>query len=395
MRSWQRFTVIEYAKPFALVEKIARVSDIPIAQARELLLGAANRVRGLLGLDATPILLSGERVQFQNFAGLLVLAQGIELEVAPKFLGDVSGWREDFFLLATLSHHGRLLDSEGLKSASRENSDLATLIGRSLVEMYWREQRRPLRTYRRLAEKSFALEGEFDPENLSTPEDDGFDQFVTSFTRVNPYNAVIRAAATQLAQIVSDTETRARLERVSHHLPEQAVPPRQINRRLPSRLRSWQPVYDLSQDILRGLGGSYDPRHALAPGFVMQTWQVWEHMVTLALRSGFGASKVLVQPMRRLGIRYTRDKPSSVNVFPDAIVEVEAEDGARDVIVDAKYKGHAEGGPLTVSNPDIYEVLAFSRASSIKDAVLVYPCAFNSTNPSLSEVRACAHVFEN
>ena len=312
---------------------------MPVAQARELLLGAANRVRGLLGLDAAPILLSGERVQFQNFAGLLVLAQGIELEVAPKFLGDAPGWREDFFLLATLSHHGRLLDGEGLKSASRETSDLSTLIGRSLVEMYWQEQRRPLRTYRRLAEKSFALEGEFDPEDLSTPEDDGFDQFVTSFTRVNPHNAVIRAAARQLAYIVSDAETRARLERVSHHLPKQIHPPRQKNRRLPSRLRSWQPVYDLSQDILRGLGGSYDPRHALAPGFVMRTWQVWEHMVTIALRSGFGASKVLVQPMRRLGTRYTRDKPSSVNVFPDAIVKVEVEDGARTSLLTRNTRG--------------------------------------------------------
>ena len=39
-----------------------------------------------------------------------------------------------------------------------------------------------------------------------------------------------------------------------------------------------------------------------------------------------------------------------------------------------------------MSNADIYEVLAFSRAGSIKDAVLVYPCAFDSTDSSLSEV---------
>ena len=392
MRPWRRFTAIEYAKPCALADAVARTSGIPIAQARELLLGAANRVRGLLRLETTPVALSGELIQFQNFAGLLVLAQGIELEVAPKFLGDTPGWREDFFLLATLSHHGRLLDGEGLKSASRETSDLATLIGRSLVEMYWREQRRPLRTYRRLRERAFALEGEFDPEYLSIPEGDGFDQVVTSFTRLNPYNAVIRSAAGQLAHVVSDAETRARLERVSHHLPIQGHPGRRKIRRLPSRQRNWQPTYDLSLDILRGLGGSYDPKNALAPGFVMQTWQVWEHLVSIALRSGFRARNVLVQPMRQLGTRYTKGKSSSVNVYPDAIVDIQAQDCARRVIVDAKYKGHAEGPVLTVSNADIYEVLAFARATSIKDAVLVYPCGFDSAYPSRSEVGS-AHEF--
>lgn len=374
MRAWQRYTAIEYAKPTALAEEIAKTSDISISRARELLLNAGSRVRGILGLESSPVALNSERFQFQNFAGLLVLAPGLELEVAPKFLGCAPGWREDFFLLATLSHHGRLLDQEGLKSSSDATSDLATLIGRSLVEMYWRNQRRPLRTYRRLHQKEFSIEGDFEPEDLVNPGEDGFDQQVTSFTRRNPYNAVIAAAAAQLAPVVPDAETRARLDRVAQHLPRQPPPSRLKDQQLPSRACGWQPTFDLSLDILRGLGGAYDPRNALAPGFVMQTWQVWEHLVTTSIRSGLGGKNVSAQSGSVLGKRYAGSNSTKLNVYPDIVALIESNEGSREVIIDAKYKGHIERGRLSVSNADIYEALAFSRATSIKDVVLTYPC---------------------
>ncbi len=264
MRPWKRLTAVEYAKPSALHEEIAQCGDVSASKARELLLRAGERVRGIFGLGSVPLSINADRFQFQNVAGLLVLASGLELEIAPKFLGSAPGWREDFFLLAMLSHHGRLLDNEGLKSSSRATSDLASLIGRSLIEMYWKNQRRPLRTYRRLHHNEFAIEGDFDPEDLSVPSENGFPQSVTSFTRENPYNAVIRAAAAGLASIVPDVETRLRLERLTQYLPQQPKPLRLQDRRLPSRSGAWQPTFDLSLDILRGLGGAYDPKNALA-----------------------------------------------------------------------------------------------------------------------------------
>ena len=137
MRPWKRLTAVEYAKPSALHEEIAQCGDVSASKARELLLRAGERVRGIFGLGSVPLSINADRFQFQNVAGLLVLASGLELEIAPKFLGSAPGWREDFFLLAMLSHHGRLLDNEGLKSSSRATSELASLIGRSLIEMYW------------------------------------------------------------------------------------------------------------------------------------------------------------------------------------------------------------------------------------------------------------------
>lgn len=386
MKPWQRFTAIEYAKPTMLAEDIARQSKISVSKARELLLGASKRVSSILGLETAPISINGDLIQLQKFAGLIVLAPGLELEVAPKFLGNAPGWREDFFLLATLSHHGRILDNEFLKSASRSSSDLATLIGRSLVEMYWRNQRRPLRTYRRLNQTDFAIEGEFDPEDLTNPGEEGIDQLVTSFTRSNPYNAVIRAAAERLAPVVPDPETRARLERVAQHMPRQRAPSRIRDQRLPSRAQSWQPTYDLSLDILRGLGGAYDPKNALAPGFVMQTWQVWEHLVSISLRSALGGKNVSVQAKQNLGSRHFQARSTPLNVFPDVLVRITTPGGVRQIIIDAKYKGHVERGALAVSNADIYEALAFARASSIKDIALVYPRSLNLTEPLKNNV---------
>lgn len=161
MRPWKRFTAIEYAKPVPLHEEIARETNLSPSKAQDLLLRAGDRIRAILGLESVPLSLTTDKIQFQNVAGLLVLASGLELEIAPKFLGNAPGWREDFFLLATLSHHGRLLDNENLKSSAHASSDLATLIGRSLIEMYWTNQRRPLRTYRRLHVHEFAIEGDF------------------------------------------------------------------------------------------------------------------------------------------------------------------------------------------------------------------------------------------
>ncbi|MEQ8392313.1 MAG: hypothetical protein RIB30_15090 [Thalassospira sp.] len=386
MRKWQRITAIEYAKHAAIAETISHESEISLNHARELLLGANVRIRGLLGLEADPINLLGRKVQFQNFAGLLVLARGLELEVAPKFLGDMDGWREDFFLLATLSHHGRLLDDEGLRASAQTGSDLATLIGRSLVHMYWRNHRRPLRLYRSLRETDFAIDGDYDPESLANPTEDGFVQDITSFTRVNPFNAVIRAAAEQLAPVVPDFETRARLERVVQHLPRQSTISRMNKRKVPSRGRSWQPTYDLSLDILHGLGGSYGPKNALAPGFVMATWQVWEHLISIGLRSGLGGKNISVQSGHQLGVRMNGAKSKVLNVYPDILARIDESTGVRSVIVDAKYKGHAERGIKTVSNADIYEALAFSRATSIKDVVFVYPKIFDPVNSAMCAV---------
>lgn len=375
MSEWQRFSTVEYSRPAPLAEEIAQGSKIPVSRARDLLNSSAARVRRLLRLEASPVSWMDGGLQFQNVAGVLLVAPGLELEIAPKFLGDAQGWREDFFLLATLSSHGRLLDREGLNSSSRETSDLATLIGRSFSEMYNRNRHRPLRAYRRLPHTGFSIDGDFEPEELAFPSEDGFDQEVTTFTSRNTYNAVLGTAASRLATIVPDVETRARLGRVAQNLPQRVGITRLSNRRLPSRARSWQPAYDLAVDIIRGFGGTFDPKNLFAPGFVLKTWQIWEDLVALGLRLGFGGTELSVQRRFRLGSRFVSGKESAVNVTPDCVLSMTTEKGPRLAIVDAKYKGNVGHGDRGVSSSDIYETLAFSRATGIKEIVLVYPMA--------------------
>lgn len=365
----RRFTLVEYADPAPLAARIASETGLPPSRARDAVLAAGERAGSILGTRESPLRWTGERVRAENCAGLLLLSDGIELEIAPKFLGTEAGWREDFFLLATLAHHGRLLDSEGLRASGSVTSDLATLIGRSLVEMYWRNHRRPLRTYRRLRVADFAVDGDFDAADLLMPDEQGFEQVLTSFTRANPFNAVIRAAADALAPVVPDPETRARLERVAHSLPRQSPPGRLQDRRLPSRGRAWQATYDLSLDILRGLGGAYDPGAAIAPGYIVSTWQVWETLVALALRTAFGQRSVRSQAEFRLGDRQRAGATSALNVTPDNVAQIMGST----VVLDAKYKGRVGARKQGVDAPDVYEALAFMRAAGVDRAVLVYP----------------------
>ncbi len=62
---------------------------------------------------------------------------------------------------------------------------------------------------------------------------------------------------------------------------------------------------------------------------------------------------------------------STLSVYPDCVIE---SDGIRPrMLLDAKYKGHVEKGQLRISEADIYEALAFSRATGCDFVALAYP----------------------
>jgi len=178
---------------------------------------------------------------------------------------------------------------------------------------------------------------------------------------------VIRAAAGRLASVMPDVETRVRLERVAQHLPRQPRPRRLAKTRLPSRSSRWQSLYDLSQDVLRGFGGAYDPEHVRGPGFVLRTWPAWEHLITSAAKRVFGVSNVASQPPQRLGRRLSSGKPSDVYVYPDLVVSEDLADRIRRVVVDAKYKGQTGTKTRNISSADLYEALAFARATDVDE----------------------------
>lgn len=370
-----RLSLVEYGAPVDLSRAIVDAIGVDRTKANSLLMEAGNRAASSLGLNYNPISVDARGARAIDFAGLIRLAPSLELEVAPKFLkidDTDAAWREDFFFLSTLSRHGRLLASERLSASGGTPRDLSTLVARSITSMYEARKRRPLRSYRRVREADFFIDGDPDPVDLIFPSPDGFEQELIRFDRKNGWNGDIVAAAKELLPEVSDPSAASSLVRLIEDLSPQNVP---ANRRkpIPARHRAWKPLHELSIDVLGGLGLNYKQGQAHAPGYLVDTWRVWEDLLTVAARLGFGRNAVVPQRGYPLG---TKTKISSgtvsrLSVYPDCMIEP---DGTRPrILFDAKYKGHAEKGQLRISEADIYEALAFSRATGCNLVALAYP----------------------
>ncbi|MBA5705967.1 restriction endonuclease [Pseudomonas fulva] len=370
-----RLSLVEYGSPADLSRAIANAIGVDRIKANSLLLEAGSRAASSLRLNYNPISVDAKGVRAIDFAGLIRLAPSLELEVAPKFLGlddTDAAWREDFFFLSTLSRHGRLLASERLSASGGTPRDLSTLVARSITSMYEARKRRPLRSYRRVREADFFIDGDPDPVELTFPSPDGFEQELIRFDRKNGWNGDILAAAKELLPEVSDPSAASSLVRLIEDLsPQNSV----ANRRkpIPARHRAWKPLHELSVDVLGGLGLSYKQGQSHAPGFLVSTWRVWEDLLTVAARLGFGRSAVVPQQGYPLGIKNKMSSgiTTKLSVYPDCVIELE---GARPrMLLDAKYKGHVEKGLVRISEADIYEALAFSKATGCNLVALAYP----------------------
>ncbi|MCG9745045.1 McrC family protein [Shewanella sp. Isolate8] len=374
----ERISLVEYGSSKNLTKEISKKLGVDKSNVDLLLNNAGKRIASLLNLSENPIINGENGYRAIKFAGLVRLSPSLELEVAPKFLGldeTDSTWREDFFYLSFLSSHGQLLAFEKLSSSGGVSRGLPTLVAHALVCMYDEVKRRPLRTYRKVYSEDFFLDGEPEPIDLIFPSSEGFKQEVIRFDRVNEWNSNILAATNILLPQVQDPGVMGRLLRLRSDLSPQRNFSHVSRKKVPPRHRSWNSIHALSVDILNGLGLHYNQGLASAPGYVISTWRVWEDLVTIAVRLGFGAHFVSSQKQFLLGRRERLDSYSKtkISVYPDCIIE---SNGKRPrVIVDAKYKGHIEKRRLRIDESDIYEALAFSRASKCGKVVLIYPAA--------------------
>lgn len=370
-----RLSLVEYGAPIDLSQTIVDAIGVDRAKANNLLMEAGNRAASSLRINYNPITVDAKGTRAIGFAGIIRLAPYLELEIAPKFLGldDAdSVWREDFFFLSTLSRHGRLLASERLSASGGTPRDLSTLVARSITSMYEAHKRRPLRSYRRVREADFFIDGDPDPIDLIFPSPDGFEQERIHFDRRNVWNADIVAAAKGLLPEVSDPSAASSLVRLIEDLSPQNAP---ANRRkpIPARHRAWKPLHELAVDVLGGLGLHYKQGQAHAPGYLVDTWRVWEDLLTVAARLGFGRSAIAPQQGYPLGTKtkINTGAVSTLSVYPDCVIEPVGTQPR--ILLDAKYKGHVEKGRLRIAEADIYEALAFSRATGCNLVVLAYP----------------------
>ena len=371
MPAAQRITVREGRTQAGLVARAAADTGASSAQVEALLEDGARRLRDVLNLKRSPFTLGTHgSLRVEGLAGLLRISPQLELQVAPKFL-DLSDptWLEDFFWLALFSQTGRILPREQIRAGHGRRGDLATLVGRTLAQLFWENHRRPVRAYRTREINEFAYEGDVDPTDLFIPPPDGYSQRVLQLRRDNEHNAVIAAAVRAVLPEVRDSETRQQLLRVTQAIGPQ--PPVTSLRpiRLSNRYRHWQVVYDLSLQVLRGFGLEFVQDHLLAPGFILRTWETWQALIESAVRTGLPTHQVHCQQGYELGERTKAGEVGDLVVTPDVVV---ARNEQPLLVVDAKYRTREGFRPAIVSG-DVYESLAFMRATGTRSTVLLYP----------------------
>jgi len=329
---------------------------------------SSRRLAKLLSLETGPIRIDGDHVKVVDVAGLIRIEPGLELEVAPKFLGHKApGWREDFFRVANIAQRGQILPHEEIGAGRGESNDLASLVGRVMVEMFKEEQRRPIRLYRHRRWEGFDLDGDLDEESVFLPTESGFAQEKIVLERRNAYNAMIAEAARLLVPEVEDQDVRRQLQRMQAQLAPQPRPPAVVAspRRVPSRHRRWQQLYEIAQRVVDGFGMNFQRQEAPSPGFIVKTWQVWEDLLFVAMRAGIRASSVEAQRGHTFGKRAGK----AFSVYPDGTVS-----GALPFLWDAKYKADIdERGKRRVAPADVYEANAFLQAAGVDRITLLYP----------------------
>lgn len=346
-------------------------------------IAAANkRICKKLGLQKNPLVISDGRLRICGIAGMVRLTKNIEIEVVPKFLSHTknTSWKETLYLLSVLSKHGGILTNERILSSTSYIASLYDIAGRILAQEFLKNRRKPIRKYRKETFCDFSIDGDIDFASVLDRNDDGIRQSRIRFDIYNEYNAVISKAMKIVIPYTSDNQARNVLQSAIGMFGKQAEPVRE-KMHVPVRNEEWEDAYALSYDIISGLANSFDAGKILAPGFVANTWQLWEWLITTGLSLANVPGTVKPQTPVKWGNKMVGSHSYSVNVYPD--VEI-LDANSRQVLylVDAKYKVLTNQVTGEADRDDIYEAFAFCSATNTDTLFLVYPGDSGSANPA-------------
>lgn len=385
-----KISVIEYSPGIRLAEMFtsSEIADIQagIEQANKRIAHQLQSKR-----DNT-LKISDGYLRALGVAGVIQLTNKVELEVIPKFLHSQrkNDWKAPLYLLATLSKHGSILTTERITASSSYLNSLYEIAGRILSQEYQKCKRKPIRQYRKEKFRDYAIDGEIELSKVFERHPDGIEQSRIRFDRMNPYNATIQEAMRVVQPFTTDLQVKNVLSRAISEFGNQGYP--SSNKLVvPARNKEWEQIYDLSYDIIHGLGTSYDAGRFVAPGFVVDTWQLWEWLITTGVKIGNQNRVVLAQNNTKWGFKETNTTRYTINVFPDIEVREKNSTYTPLYLVDAKYKLLANPATGEVSRSDLYEAFAFCKATSTHEIVLVYPDDKSTELPGT--VRKCSTYY--
>lgn len=326
-----------------------------------------------------------DRFMFKRVAGIFPVTDQLEIEVIPKFMIGDELWRSDFLLLLARTRWGVIAEHQMIAASRSKERGINDSLALVFLTLFEKVSHIPIRTYSQRTVRSFEIEGDLEEESILLPDNDGFEQNVTEFTRHNDYNAVIASAAHVLAVSTKDFNLRARLERALQQLGPQDSVPMIVPHAVPSRFRNWTELYGLCIDILDGYGIDYlNQGEVMSPGFVVRTSDAWEEFIRQALVAGMTDCTVAFQEKHP----FAKRDNSVVRVRPDYILRSKT---GSSLLVDAKYK-YSDAKKKTISNADIYEGWAFMEATSIQRLVLLYPYSAGNGKPTFE---AFQHVWNS
>lgn len=354
---------------------------------------ANKRIADNLKIKKDVLQLTDGRLRALGVSGVIQLSKNVELEVIPKFIAEHNevDWKSTLYMLSTLSKHGSILTAERITASSSYLNSLYEIAGRILAQEYLKCRRKPVRQYRKEQYWDYAIDGEMELSMIFEHQPDGIEQSRIRFDRLNAYNATIREAMKVVQPFTTDSQVKNILSTAVSELGKQGSPSRK-KLSIPARNKEWETAYDLSFDIINGLGTSYDAGRFVAPGFIVDTWQLWEWLITTGIK--LGNSKYNVFPQNKVcwGNKHTSNGRYSVNVFPDIEV-VSKENKTPLYLIDAKYKLLKNKTTNEIEREDLYEAFAFCNATNTNKIVLVYPADESSDIPG--DVKKSATYYIN
>lgn len=350
-----------------------------------------NRIQSSLGISAKVLYVADGEIKAAGIAGVVQISKNLELEIIPKFLGvGAEDWKATLYLLSTLSKYGSILTSEKIHSNSSYLNSLYEIAGRILAEDYIRLSRKPIRQYRKEIFYDFSIDGELDFDDYYNLNAEGFKQASVKFDQSNAFNATIQSAMKIVLPYVSDNKVRLVLQSAIMSFGKQnAMTGRK--QRVPSRNIEWKNTYNLAYDICLGLGSSFEYGQMIAPGFVVDTWKLWEWLLTIGVEIG-AKKNVIPQALTYFGYKEFRNTKYKINVFPDIAIYKNTVDNAPWFLVDAKYKLLPEEKNSEVLRADLYEAYAFCKATKCNTLFLAYPTEV-SDNEDAGMVRIVSKYF--
>ena len=369
-----RFTLVEYGEGID-ADCFLHEEGVTLSGLNRLIEKANLIIQKALGINRTPLVLSDGNLRALGIAGSIKLSKTIELEIMPKMLEDVkdSDWKESLFLLAALSKYGNTISTNHIHSATAYKDSLYDIAGRILSREYFSNRRKPIRQYRKDHFVDFAIDGEIDFNTVFEKNPDGINQERVSFDTINPFNGTIHEAMKIVLPYVKDDAIRYSLVSAIQELNKNGVFSKK-RLTIPPRNKEWANIYNLSFDIVSGMGSTLDNGEILSPSFIVDTWRIWEWLITIAMKIGLGSKyQTIPQDATTWGFKRVRDKVYKVNVFPDVAIYEKGNSDKPAFLVDAKYKVISERSNGEVDRADIYEAFAFCNALGVKRLFLAYP----------------------